>query len=71
MYMVIGGVWTDTSWNDVVPGTEEEYGPFESYEEAVKVWRGRMGWMVDTCEHRLFVVQIGIDLAEADREAGR
>ncbi len=70
-YMVIGGVFTDTAWTEVVPGTEEMIGPFERYEDAVKAWRGRVGWMVDTCTHRLFVVQVGIDLAEADREAGR
>jgi hypothetical protein len=71
MYNVIGGVWTDTTFTEIVPGTEEEYGPFESYDEAVKVWRGRMGWMVDTCEHRLFIVQIGIDFADAERILAR
>lgn len=71
MYNVVGGVWTDTRFKDIVVGTEEVYGPFESYDEALNVWRGRMGWNVDNCCHRLFIVQVGIDLADADREAGR
>lgn len=55
MFIVIGGVWTDMSFTEVVAGTEECYGPFETREEAVNVWRGKMGVMIDTCEHRLFV----------------
>lgn len=69
MYKVIGGVWTDTTFTEIVAGTEEEYGPFDTYDEAVKVWRGRMGWMVDTCEHRLFIVQVGLDLADAEERS--
>lgn len=71
MYNVIGGVWSDLTFTEIVPGTEEEYGPIESYDEAVKVWRGRMGRMVDTCEHRLFIVQIGPDIPTKDEIADR
>jgi hypothetical protein len=57
-YTIHGGVFTDTSFTEIEPGTEERYGPFETYEEAVKVWRGRAGWKVDTCTHRLFVLEV-------------
>ena len=57
-YVVVGGVYTDTRFKDIVWGTEEHYGPFDTYEEALNVWRGRMGWMVDTCSHRLFIQEI-------------
>lgn len=71
MYNVVGGVWTDTSFKDITYGTEEFYGPFERYEDAEDCWRSRTWRNVDICSHRLFIVQVGIDLAEADREAGR
>lgn len=58
MFMVHGGVFTDTEFTQVVEGTQEVYGPFETREQAVNVWRGRMGLMVDTCEHRLFVIEV-------------
>lgn len=55
MFIVTGGVFTDTNFTEIVEGTQEVYGPFDTYEQAVSVWRGRMGWNVDTCEHRLFI----------------
>lgn len=58
MYRIEGGVFTDTNFENVVPGTEEAYGPFNSYEEALAKWRGAMGWNIDTCTHRLFIEQI-------------
>lgn len=64
--MITGGVYNDTTFTTVVPGTEEQYGPFERCEDAVNVWRGKMGRMIDTCEHRLFVVETGPDLDSLD-----
>lgn len=55
MFMVTGGVFTDMSFSEIVPGTAEVYGPFQTRDEAVAVWRGKMGYQIDTCEHRLFV----------------
>lgn len=55
MFEVHGGVHTDTSFTEIVPGTEESYGPFRTYQEAVNVWRGKMGLKIDICEHRLWV----------------
>lgn len=71
MYTVVGGVYTDTTFTEGVYGTREFYGPFETYDEALKVWRGRMGWNVDICTHRLFIVQTGHDYAEMDRILSR
>jgi hypothetical protein len=54
-YIVTGGIYTDTNWTTLVPGTTEYYGPFNTYQDAVKIWRSRMGWMIDNACHRLFV----------------
>lgn len=54
-FSIHGGVFTDTSFTTMEPGTEETYGPFQTREEAVNVWRGKMGWNVDNCTHRLFI----------------
>lgn len=56
-YYVTGGVFTDETFTEVVPGTEESYGPFEQYSHAENVWRGKMGWNVDNCFHRLFITR--------------
>lgn len=64
MYTIHGGIWTDMGFTQIIPGTEERYGPFSSYDEAVKIWRGRMGRLIDTCEHRLFILKIGEERAE-------
>lgn len=58
MFQIFGGVFTDTTFTEIEPGTEECYGPFETKAEATNVWRGKMGRMIDTCEHRLFVREI-------------
>jgi hypothetical protein len=54
-FYVDGGVFTDTDWQKIEPGTEEVYGPYKTYEEALAKWRGAMGWKIDTCTHRLFI----------------
>jgi hypothetical protein len=58
MFMVSGGVFTDMSFTEVEAGKAEVYGPFETREEAVNVWRGKMGLQIDTCEHRLFLTKV-------------
>jgi hypothetical protein len=55
MYIVYGGVFKDTTFREIDNRTYEQYGPFETYQEAVNVWRGKMGLNIDICEHRLFV----------------
>lgn len=54
-YYLIGGVYTDTTFRHIEPGTSEVHGPYTSYEDAEKAWRGKMGWKVDICCHRLFI----------------
>ena len=53
MYLVVGGEYTGTDFKDVIPGTEELYGPFASYDEAFKVWQGRSRAQIDICCHKL------------------
>ncbi len=54
MFIVRGGIFTDTTFTKL-ESNEERYGPFPDYASAVRVWKSKMGWMVDTCCHRLFV----------------
>lgn len=54
-YYVEGGVFTDTQFVEVVAGTEERYGPFKTYDEALACWQSRIWWNVDICEHRLVI----------------
>lgn len=56
VYMVEGGVYTDTSWSNIEDGTREVYGPFEDYQQALAVWKSKMGWKIDICCHRLRIV---------------
>jgi hypothetical protein len=70
MFMVHGGVFTDMTFTKVVEGTQEAYGPFPDREQAVNVWRGAMGRMIDTCEHRLFITDTSVDV-EALRAKSR
>jgi hypothetical protein len=58
MFMIHGGVYTDMTFSKVEEDTDEVYGPFASREQAVMVWRGKMGQNIDICEHRLFVVEV-------------
>ena len=52
-YWVVGGQYTDTDFKELVEGHElEEYGPFETYEEAYDKWKSMSWWNVDTCSHR-------------------
>lgn len=54
MFKVEGGVFTDTSFTKL-ESAPEEYGPFDTYEDAYWCWKSRVGWMVDNCCHRLFI----------------
>jgi hypothetical protein len=56
-YIVKGGIFTDTTFTDVVPGTEEIYGPFDTYEKAKQAWMsGMFNWKLDICTHRLRII---------------
>jgi hypothetical protein len=56
MYLVRGGVYTDTNF-ETLEGDEESYGPYPTYEEAVQTWKAKMGWKIDICCHRLFIAE--------------
>lgn len=54
MFYVRGGVFTDTTFTEVTPGTEEEYGPFDTYEKALEEWKRRtFTQRLDICTHRM------------------
>lgn len=55
-YKVKGGIFTGTDFTEIVPGTEEEYGPFNTYEEAREAWvTGMFNSKLDICTHRLLI----------------
>lgn len=56
-YFVEGGIFKDLADAVPLPGTEESYGPFETEQEADKVWRAKMSAKIDICNHRLRVFQ--------------
>lgn len=52
-YWVVGGEYADTSFTTLAPGKREDrLGPFESYNEALKVWSGRAWSTVDSAQTR-------------------
>lgn len=59
MFVVEGGIYTDTDFKVVEPGTEECYGPFETHCKAVEEWSGRARAKIDICCHRLFIRRKG------------
>jgi hypothetical protein len=58
VYYVWGGVFTDMSFRELEPGTEESFGPFHTEAEADQTWREGMRRKVDIAQHRLFVLKI-------------
>lgn len=54
-YYVVGGVYEDFTFSEVQEGYEEEHGPFDSYEEASRVWKSRMWLNVDNALHKLSI----------------
>jgi hypothetical protein len=65
IWVVWGGIFRDTSFQELEAGTEELLGPFHSAEAAEKAWLERMRRMVDIASHRLFVMR-----ATPDSKAG-
>ena len=59
MYKVEGGIYKDTTFREVEEGTEESYGPFETYKEAFTAWqRGTYTQKLDICTHRLKIKEV-------------
>lgn len=57
MYIVRGGVYSDTSFTEL-ESPEEKFGPFQSYEQARDKWKAQMSWKIDNCCHRLFIEKV-------------
>lgn len=54
-WLVWGGVFTNGTWQEIEPGTEQCVGPFQEAEAAKCVRRDEMRRKVGTAQHRLFV----------------
>ena len=60
-WWVTGGVYTDFNFVKVRDPIEV-HGPFDSYNDAVDVWRARMWLNVDNALHRMSVIQTDQDI---------
>lgn len=56
IWVVWGGVFTDTQFLTLEPGTEELHGPFHDEATALRAWRDQTRRKVDIATHRLFVM---------------
>lgn len=68
-YWVVGGQYTDTDFEELVEGYElEEYGPFDTEEEAYDKWKA-MSWRnVDTCSHRYEILtEFELDCSDEEK----
>lgn len=59
-YMVLGGVYKDTTFTEVL-GDLEEYGPFDTFEEARAIWLGKSFQDVDNCHARYTIERVSED----------
>lgn len=57
IWIVWGGIFRDTSFREIEPGTEELHGPFHDEETALRAWRDETRRKVDIASHRLFVME--------------
>lgn len=60
IWVVWGGVFTDTTFTRLEPGTEELHGPFHDEASALQALRDETRRKVDIATHRLFVM-VAID----------
>jgi hypothetical protein len=56
IWVVWGGIYTDTSFSKLEPGTEELHGPYHDEARALRAWRDETRRKVDIATHRLFVM---------------
>lgn len=52
MFWVVGGEYKDTRFQDAISGTEEWFGPFTNYDDAVEEWAKHAWQSVDHCTVR-------------------
>ncbi len=57
IWVVWGGVFTDTRFATLESGTEQLFGPFHDEETATRIWRDETRRKVDIATHRLFVMR--------------
>ncbi len=57
IWVVWGGVFTDTGFTTLEQGTEELHGPFHDEQVALRAWRDETRRKVDIATHRLFVME--------------
>jgi len=69
-YWVIGGLYISTDFEILHPGTElEEYGPFDTKEEAKEEWRARSWKRVDECECRYEIkLEMDLECSQSEKE---
>ena len=66
-FYVIGGEYADTSFSNLIPGTElEVYGPFASERDAKVRWRELTGKTVDNAMIRYFLKHAEHDATKKD-----
>jgi hypothetical protein len=56
IWILWGGVFTDTSFTTLEPGTEQLLGPYPDEATAERAWKDEMRRKVDIATHRLFVM---------------
>ncbi len=56
-YFVVGGIYKDTSFSKLKEGlSEEKFGPYKTYDEAMKMWE-KVSWdKVDDCYARYIIL---------------
>ena len=70
-YWVVGGEYASTDFNKIAPGkTEQRFGPYAGYEDALAKW-SELAWQtVDNCNVRYRILcSDGADGAKATRAA--
>lgn len=65
LWFVWGGIFLDSTWQEIEAGTEQCFGPYHDGADAERVWRDEMRRKVDTALHRLFVIEVPRPAGEA------
>lgn len=55
-FKVVGGIHSSTEFNQIE--SYEEYGPYDSYQEAYDEWKAQAWTKVDNSLHRLWIERI-------------
>lgn len=59
-YRVHAAEYRDTTWSEILPGTEEVLGEFDEYKDAMDCWRARTWWRVDNCNYRVQIFEVRV-----------